>query len=75
MLNAPCKGCTDRSVGCHAKCDRYDAFKLYVNDYLKKRRIARGGDYRLYKCESIFGNKKNCKTVAKRSKLKKIKKD
>lgn len=25
-MNAPCYGCTDRRVGCHAKCDKYQAY-------------------------------------------------
>lgn len=24
---APCKGCTDRIVGCHSQCEQYKAFK------------------------------------------------
>ena len=23
----PCKGCTDREVGCHAKCERYAKYR------------------------------------------------
>ena len=26
MMIAPCKGCEDRVVGCHATCDRYKAY-------------------------------------------------
>jgi hypothetical protein len=24
----PCYGCTARKVGCHAKCDKYEAYRL-----------------------------------------------
>lgn len=26
-LKAPCKGCADRHLGCHASCDRYIEYK------------------------------------------------
>lgn len=26
MKSAPCKGCEERSIGCHAVCARYGAF-------------------------------------------------
>ncbi|QHI73803.1 hypothetical protein [Aminipila terrae] len=26
MINSPCKGCTDRYVGCHGKCAEYISF-------------------------------------------------
>lgn len=26
-VNSPCKGCTDRCVGCHSKCEKYAEFK------------------------------------------------
>lgn len=25
-MNAPCKGCQDRALGCHGCCERYRAF-------------------------------------------------
>lgn len=37
MLNAPCKDCADRSLGCHDTCERYIDFatkrkkELYAN--------------------------------------------
>lgn len=27
LTTSPCKGCEDRYVGCHGKCDAYIAFK------------------------------------------------
>lgn len=26
-MNAPCKGCKEREMGCHSKCERYAQFK------------------------------------------------
>lgn len=34
---APCKGCTDRKIGCHSKCTKYMKFK--VANEVEKRRI------------------------------------
>lgn len=36
-LNSPCKDCTDRAVGCHGKCEKYQAYRLEVD----KLRMAR----------------------------------
>lgn len=30
MNYAPCKGCTERVVGCHSNCEKYKEFKDYV---------------------------------------------
>lgn len=27
MISAPCKGCTDRYVGCHGSCDKYQNYQ------------------------------------------------
>ena len=26
-MRAPCKDCPDRTVGCHGRCERYQAFR------------------------------------------------
>ena len=26
-MKPPCKGCEDRAVGCHGKCERYEQYK------------------------------------------------
>ena len=31
-LTAPCKDCTDRSVGCHGKCEKYQAYRVKVDE-------------------------------------------
>lgn len=28
MIECPCKGCTDRKIGCHSWCDKYKAFAV-----------------------------------------------
>ena len=33
--NAPCKQCTDRFAGCHAKCDKYGVWKNEINNRRK----------------------------------------
>ena len=38
--NAPCKNCTDRTLGCHDRCEYYKAYKADLkkrNDYLTKK--------------------------------------
>lgn len=37
-VNAPCKHCPERAVGCHAVCERYKAFKAdKENENLRRR--------------------------------------
>ena len=40
----PCKNCTDRHAGCHAECDKYQAWS-------KERREAKERDYDTRVCE------------------------
>lgn len=35
--NAPCKGCSTRTVGCHSKCSAYRAYKAAMHDIFLKR--------------------------------------
>lgn len=28
-MNAPCKGCTDRELGCHGTCERYKDYRIW----------------------------------------------
>lgn len=37
MLNAPCKDCPDRVVGCHSTCEKYIAFRKYRDELLERR--------------------------------------
>lgn len=37
-MDAPCKDCTDRKVGCHGSCDAYQEFNKFCEDQREKRR-------------------------------------
>lgn len=55
---APCKGCTDRFIGCHGKCDRYidwRANKDVENHLEREERKARQFS------ESISWRNDNCR--------------
>lgn len=57
MVVSPCKGCKDRSVGCHAKCKRYidwKDMKTKENEYEREMQSNIGehstlGDYHMPK--------------------------
>lgn len=38
MINAPCKDCRERNLGCHSSCERYAAYKA-ENDKLRAARM------------------------------------
>lgn len=38
MINAPCKDCQERKMGCHGSCERYAAYKA-ENDKLRAARM------------------------------------
>lgn len=31
-MKAPCKDCEDREIGCHEKCDRYQAYRQEIEE-------------------------------------------
>lgn len=33
-MQAPCKDCPDRVVGCHSTCEKYIEFRKYRDEYL-----------------------------------------
>lgn len=37
-MDAPCRDCKDRHVGCHARCERYIAFNEEQKELRKKKR-------------------------------------
>lgn len=39
MSKSPCKDCKDRELGCHAKCDKYIAFKMDSEKEKEERRV------------------------------------
>lgn len=47
-LNAPCKGCGDRTPGCHANCPGYAAYRDQVRDLNDSARIEEARDYARY---------------------------
>ena len=39
MLNAPCKDCDNRNIGCHGQCKKYQDYSVEnkkLNDFRKK---------------------------------------
>ena len=36
-LNSPCKDCPDRTVGCHGKCEKYEAYRVKVDELHRLR--------------------------------------
>ena len=55
-MNSPCKGCADRAVGCHGRCEKYLAFDAER----VKIRLARQQEHlvRYAKIESVIAWKK-----------------
>jgi hypothetical protein len=37
---APCKGCQERQIGCHGKCEKYAEY-IKANETIKKRKMER----------------------------------
>ena len=44
MKNAPCKGCEDRRLGCHGKCEKYKAWRAGMDKAAEKRRLEHEAD-------------------------------
>ena len=36
-MSAPCKGCSERECGCHAKCEKYAAFRVEADKARERR--------------------------------------
>ena len=47
MLYAPCKGCTEREVGCHANCERYAEFRVAKDNEKRAKAESRRGDFEI----------------------------
>lgn len=45
-MNAPCKGCEAREVGCHSKCVLYQAYRLELDE--RKPKDQGNSDYNEY---------------------------
>ena len=37
-MNAPCKNCPDREIGCHSKCNKYSEFRKKRDEELDRKR-------------------------------------
>jgi hypothetical protein len=40
-MKAPCKNCMQRNLGCHSKCDKYQAFRTELDSINAKRKAER----------------------------------
>lgn len=38
MIDSGCKGCTERTLGCHSRCEKYAKYKAQVDMINKYRR-------------------------------------
>lgn len=36
-MNVPCRDCTDRELGCHGKCERYQEFSALCEEVRARR--------------------------------------
>lgn len=41
-MNAPCRGCPDREVGCHAGCELYKAYRAERDRMNEEKRVMSG---------------------------------
>ena len=57
MIFSSCKGCTDRTVGCHADCPRYLADKAKRDEQAELIRRERGKDCAINKYVSDMKRK------------------
>lgn len=39
--DSPCRTCTEREIGCHAKCGRYAIYRAKMDERIAKREQAR----------------------------------
>lgn len=43
-MSAPCKDCPERACGCHAKCEKYAAFRVEADKARKRRGYEKNAD-------------------------------
>lgn len=64
-MNAPCKDCSDRQVGCHSTCEKYIVFskeKRQRNEIIKKAKHEQNlfySPYHRYKRNKMRAEKSN----------------
>lgn len=52
IIDAPCRGCSDRTIGCHSTCKRYFEYRKRVDEIREAERRRRreeelnGGHYK-----------------------------
>ena len=42
-MDAPCKGCKDREIGCHSLCEKYKSWRKWKDEENEKIRKAKYG--------------------------------
>lgn len=57
----PCKDCKDRHIGCHAACERYQAYRVQQEEISRMRRLGVEErisylDYKNEKTKRLGGN-------------------
>lgn len=59
--NPPCHNCTERCVGCHGKCERYQSWNAEHIERNRQERTAKERENMLrgYYCETALRNKKH----------------
>lgn len=43
-MSAPCKDCPERACGCHAKCEKYAAFRVEADKARERRGYEKNAD-------------------------------
>lgn len=60
-MTAPCKGCEDRKVGCHATCEKYKAYRAVKEaEYawrMEQRRADEALDEGMKRCSKQWNKK------------------
>ena len=65
-MKCPCKGCKDRFVGCHSKCDGYASWKAEQDEKREERQKAREQNSLLYTpCRNSSYRKRSLKSIMK----------
>ena len=45
MVRCTCKGCQDRKIGCHARCEKYQRFAKEREQIIKARQAEQNKDF------------------------------
>lgn len=66
-MNATCKDCKERYVGCHDKCEEYQRFKKLNEEEKLKARLE--SEARYYACTTIEKTKAKIRKCKKKYKI------